>query len=222
MVVRLCVTSVECVKLCISLCLQRGASSFQSPSELHVLSGLPSRTCFFWQLMVTVCPGSVFFQLPCTDPSTVNPGHTDRYRNRVERATKSVYTITYIQSDPDLGTPSGERLLSTKSGFTLTTVTELVVQYLHTIALYAKGGIRLSNCPNLVHFLWYWKGGPAGAVGDGILERGVLSRSNGILTLTSTGLHNRSRDNSRDTKVCSILALVGVGAGIKSLSHLVN
>eukprot|EP00116_Pleurobrachia_bachei_P013588 sb/3473850/ len=28
-------------------------------------------------LMVTICPGSVSSQLPCTDPSTVNPGHTD-------------------------------------------------------------------------------------------------------------------------------------------------
>eukprot|EP00116_Pleurobrachia_bachei_P009056 sb/3469318/ len=32
----------------------------------------------------------------------------------------------------------------------------------------------------------------------------------------------RSRDKSKDTKMCSVLALVGVGAGIKSLSHLVN
>ena len=31
-----------------------------------------------------------------------------------------------------------------------------------------------------------------------------------------------SRDKSEGTKVISALALVGVGAGIKSLSHLVN
>ena len=31
-----------------------------------------------------------------------------------------------------------------------------------------------------------------------------------------------SRDKSEGTKVISVLALVGVGAGIKSLSHLVN
>ena len=33
---------------------------------------------------------------------------------------------------------------------------------------------------------------------------------------------NGSRDKSEGTKLCSVLALVGVGAGIKSLSHLVN
>eukprot|EP00116_Pleurobrachia_bachei_P016858 sb/3477120/ len=33
---------------------------------------------------------------------------------------------------------------------------------------------------------------------------------------------NVPKDKSKDTKVCSVLALVGVGAGIKSLSHLVN
>eukprot|EP00116_Pleurobrachia_bachei_P010085 sb/3470347/ len=35
-------------------------------------------------------------------------------------------------------------------------------------------------------------------------------------------LPDKSRDRSEGTKVISVLALVGVGAGIKSLSHLVN
>eukprot|EP00116_Pleurobrachia_bachei_P005863 sb/3466125/ len=66
------------------LSLFRDVSLHNDCSCLHdlcqsILSRLPSRTCFFLQLMVTVCPESVSSQIPCTDPSTVNPRHTDAW-----------------------------------------------------------------------------------------------------------------------------------------------
>eukprot|EP00116_Pleurobrachia_bachei_P004310 sb/3464572/ len=42
------------------------------------------------------------------------------------------------------------------------------------------------------------------------------------LGFRATPFSHRSREKIEGTRVCSVLALVGVGAGIKSLSHLVN
>eukprot|EP00116_Pleurobrachia_bachei_P013079 sb/3473341/ len=108
--------------------------------------------------MVTVCPESVSFQLPSTEPSTTNPGHTATLCEILVAAYHGFTcwfcsiaiscSIRGVKVDPIHN-------ISSPLGYTISTftVTELVVQNLHPVALYAKVGGCLLNCPNLVGFI---------------------------------------------------------------------
>eukprot|EP00116_Pleurobrachia_bachei_P012350 sb/3472612/ len=54
-----------------------------------------------------------------------------------------------------------------------------------------------------------------------IANAAAVKFEQGEITITTTD-NETSREKIEGTRVCSVLALVGVGAGIKSLSHLVN
>eukprot|EP00116_Pleurobrachia_bachei_P004799 sb/3465061/ len=113
-------------------------------------------TSFARQLMVTVVPGSVSSQLPCTDPSTVNPGHTENgISNFHERKNRSDRRGIGGDKSYIFHFTSAQGWYT----FSVSTVTELVVQNLDPVTFYIEGGSRLSNCPNLVYFLWwlYWE-----------------------------------------------------------------